>query len=43
MTDQISAAPDRVAFAEATLTDKDGRVCVTATSTLLVFEMPTKG
>ena len=28
----------RVAFAEATLTDKDGRVCATATSTLLVFE-----
>lgn len=27
----------RVAFAEATLTDKDGRVCATATSTLLVF------
>lgn len=29
----------RVAFAEATLTDKDGRVCATATSTLLVFEV----
>lgn len=28
----------RVAFAEATLHDGDGRLCATATSTLLVFE-----
>lgn len=28
----------RVAFAEATLHDKDGRLCATATSTLLVIE-----
>lgn len=30
----------RVAFAEATLHDGDGRLCATATSTLLVFEQP---
>jgi uncharacterized protein (TIGR00369 family) len=28
----------RVAFAEARLVDRDGRVCASATSTLLVFE-----
>lgn len=28
----------RVAFAEATLHDKDGRLCATATSTLLIIE-----
>lgn len=27
----------RVAFAEATLTDAEGRICATATSTLMVF------
>jgi uncharacterized protein (TIGR00369 family) len=30
----------RAAFAEATLTDGAGRVCATATSTLLVFDLP---
>lgn len=30
----------RVAFAEATLHDGKGRLCATATSTLLVFERP---
>ncbi|HTY49226.1 MAG TPA: PaaI family thioesterase [Steroidobacteraceae bacterium] len=30
----------RAAFAEATLTDSQGRLCATATSTLLVFERP---
>ena len=29
----------RVAFAEATLHDVDGRLCATATSTLLVFDL----
>ncbi|MBB1499788.1 PaaI family thioesterase [Paracoccus sp. MC1862] len=29
----------RVAFAEATLHDGDGRLCATATSTLLVFDV----
>ena len=32
----------RVAFAEATLHDGDGRLCATATSTLLVFDLPTE-
>ena len=31
----------RVAFAEATLHDGDGRLCASATSTLLVFDRPT--
>ena len=30
----------RAAFAEATLTDANGRLCASATSTLLVFERP---
>jgi uncharacterized protein (TIGR00369 family) len=30
----------RVAFAEATLRDGSGRLCATATSTLLVFDLP---
>lgn len=30
----------RAAFAEAQLTDKDGRLCATASSTLLVFPIP---
>jgi uncharacterized protein (TIGR00369 family) len=30
----------RVAFAEARLLDRDGRLCVSASSTLLVFEKP---
>lgn len=32
----------RVAFAEATLVDGTGRLCATATSTLLVFELPVR-
>ena len=31
----------RTAFAEARLTDATGRLCASATSTLLVFDMPT--
>jgi acyl-coenzyme A thioesterase PaaI-like protein len=30
----------RVAFAEATLHDGEGRLCASATSTLLVFALP---
>lgn len=30
----------RTAFAEGRLTDRDGRLCATATSTLLLFEVP---
>ena len=30
----------RAAFAEAKLTDEAGRLCATATSTLLVFDLP---
>lgn len=33
----------RVAFAEATLVDGDGRLCATATSTLLVFDRAASG
>lgn len=33
----------RVAFAEATLHDGDGRLCATATSTLLVFDLHPPG
>ena len=33
----------RAAFAEAKLTDGDGRLCATATSTLLVFDLPRRG
>ena len=33
----------RVAFAEATLHDQDGRLCATATSTLLVFDLEPSG
>ena len=32
----------RAAFAEATLHDGQGRLCASATSTLLVFDLPTK-
>lgn len=31
----------RAAFAQATLTDADGRICATASSTLMVFGAPT--
>ena len=33
----------RAAFAQATLTDGDGRLCATASSTLLVFDLPRRG
>jgi uncharacterized protein (TIGR00369 family) len=33
----------RVAFAEATLHDEEGRLCATATSTLLVFDVDPAG
>ncbi len=33
----------RVAFAEAQLHDGEGRLCATATSTLLVFDVPAQG
>lgn len=33
----------RAAFAEATLTDGEGRLCATASSTLLVFDLPRRG
>ena len=35
---RVVSSGRRVAFAEATLHDGDGRLCATATSTLLVFE-----
>lgn len=38
-TGQVISAGRRVAFAEATLHDGDGRLCATATSTLLVFDV----
>lgn len=38
-TGRVVSAGRRVAFAEATLHDGDGRLCATATSTLLVFEV----
>lgn len=36
---KILTAGRRAAFAEAKLTDKDGRLCASATSTLLVFDL----
>ncbi|WP_217430842.1 PaaI family thioesterase [Sphingomonas bacterium] len=38
--DRVVTIGRRVAFAEATLHDGDGRLCATATSTLLVFDLP---
>ncbi len=38
-TGTVISVGRRVAFAEATLHDGEGRLCATATSTLLVFEM----
>ena len=35
---RVVSAGSRVAFAEATLHDREGRLCATATSTLLVFD-----
>ena len=37
-TGRVVSAGRRVAFAEGTLHDGDGRLCATATSTLLVFD-----
>ena len=37
-TGRVVSAGRRVAFAEATLHDGDGRLCATATATLLVFD-----
>ena len=39
-TGRVISAGSRVAFAEATLHDGEGRLCATATSTLLVFDLP---
>ncbi len=39
-TGQTISVGRRVAFAEATLCDGEGRLCATATSTLLVFDLP---
>ena len=33
----------RAAFAEAKLFDGEGRLCASATSTLLVFDLPQRG
>jgi acyl-coenzyme A thioesterase PaaI-like protein len=38
-TGRVASAGKRVAFAEATLHDGAGRLCATATSTLLVFDL----
>jgi uncharacterized protein (TIGR00369 family) len=42
-TGRVVSAGRRVAFAEATLHDGDGRLCATATSSLLVFEVEPRG
>ena len=42
-TGRIIIVGRRVGFAEATLHDGDGRLCATATSTLLVFDTPAGG
>lgn len=39
-TGRIMNVGRRVGFSEATLHDAEGRLCATATSTLLVFDMP---
>jgi uncharacterized protein (TIGR00369 family) len=41
-TGRVISAGRRVAFAEATLHDGDGRLCATATSTLLVFDVESR-
>jgi uncharacterized protein (TIGR00369 family) len=40
---RVVSVGSRVAFAEATLHDGDGRLCATATSTLLVFDVEPQG
>lgn len=42
-TGRVVSAGRRVAFAEAELHDGDGRLCATATSTLLVFDVEPGG
>lgn len=42
-TGRVVSSGRRVAFAEAELHDGEGRLCATATSTLLVFDMKTSG
>ncbi len=40
---RIITAGRRAAFAEARLFDGEGRLCASATSTLLVFDLPSRG
>ena len=40
---RVVSAGRRAAFAEATLIDGQGRLCASATSTLLVFDLPQRG
>ena len=42
-TGTVVSAGRRVAFSEATLHDADGRLCATATSTLLLFDVDPSG
>lgn len=42
-TGRVVSAGRRVAFAEAELHDGEGRLCATATSTLLVFDVEPRG
>lgn len=42
-TGKVVSSGRRVAFAEAELHDGDGRLCATATSTLLVFDVEPRG
>ena len=42
-TGKVVSAGRRVAFSEATLHDGDGRLCATATSTLLLFDVDPSG
>ena len=42
-TGRVVSAGRRVAFCEATLEDGDGRLCATATSTLLLFDVDPSG
>lgn len=42
-TGQVTSIGSRVAFAEAQLHDEAGRLCATATSTLLVFDLKPQG
>lgn len=42
-TGRVVSAGQRVAFADAMLHDGEGRLCATATSTLLVFDVEPRG